>query len=201
MRRTLWRPQWQNFKETLQSDTVNYSWRDISCNEVERTTQACFSSFPHAFPTPPFPIPQHPYPPLHSPRPPRICRALPMSALQRHSFPETRTSRSGAILPSACHAASHQSDALRRMIPHHRVTELAHYVGLVVTTPGHDNWMPGEAMYTHILPCLFFILLGCKINPASNPGHMWSTMTCLTSPALTVGSSLCIIMWTCRALD
>lgn len=51
--------------------------------------------------------------------------ALPMRALQQHSFLETRTSKSGAILPSACYAALHQSYALRQMIPHHRVTELA----------------------------------------------------------------------------
>lgn len=70
MRPTLWRPQWQNFKEMLQSGTVNYSWRHISCNEAGGTAQACFSSFPHAFPTPSFPIPQRLYPPLHSPRPP-----------------------------------------------------------------------------------------------------------------------------------
>lgn len=50
---------------------------------------------------------------------------LPMRALQQHSFPETRTSKSGAILPSACYATLHQSYALRQMIPHHRVTELA----------------------------------------------------------------------------
>lgn len=48
---------------------------------------SCFSA-PHRFPIPHL----HPRTPLlHSLRPPSICGALPMGALLRHSFPETRT--------------------------------------------------------------------------------------------------------------
>lgn len=50
-----------------------------------------------------------------------------MSALLQHSFPETRSWRSGAVLRSACHAAAHQSDAQRPMIPHQRRNQLAQY--------------------------------------------------------------------------
>lgn len=60
---------WQNFKEKQPSGSVNHRWRDPSCNEAAGITWACFSSFPHAFPTPSSPIPQRGTPlcPPHDP--------------------------------------------------------------------------------------------------------------------------------------
>ncbi len=94
MRWRLWRPQWQNFKEKMAAlITVD----EILAVTRLRNHAGLFFIFPPCFSGPFLPIPQHPNPSLHSPRPPRIFRALPMRALKRHSFLETRAFRSGAI--------------------------------------------------------------------------------------------------------
>lgn len=144
-------------------------------------------------------------PPAALPMTPRICRALPMRALQRHSFPETRTSRSGATLPSDCHAASHQSDAQCWMIPHHGVTKLARCVGFVVTTPWQGICLPcTQKNIIEHLPCLFNILTWQKNKSCIfrvKEKHVVNT--CLVSPLQSslLGVFLCFRMLIYRAID
>lgn len=168
MRPSLRRPEWQNFKETRQSGSVNYSWRAISCNEVGETTQACFSSFPHASPYPLlFPHPpssQRPNPPLHSPRPPRILVGSTNESSTAAFLPRDKNLQvwcnpslclSCCLTPITCSVLNDSASQSYRIGKAHNMWVF------MVTTLGHDNCLPGEAMHTkkntHLL-CLFIIL-------------------------------------------
>lgn len=70
----------------------------------------------------------------------------------------------------------------------------------MVTTPGHNNCLPGEAMHTekNTMFISYSTELTFKIlhhqtfdsNTKSNQGRLWSTLTCVTFPVLTTGSIL-----------
>lgn len=155
----------------LQSDTVNYIWRDISRNEVKRASRLVFHLSPTLalFPYPSFPIPQHPYPLPHSPRPPRICRG---SANERSTavfLPRDKNLKvwcnpslrlSCCFTPIRC-AAPNDSASWS-----YRIGTLC---GFVVTTPGHDNCLPGKAMCMfkkkQTLKMFAFPLTESRINP------------------------------------
>lgn len=87
--------------------------------------QCLFFIFPPCFSNPLLSPSPNSRTPVPLPATPQDLQALPMRALLWHSFPETRTSRSAAILPSSCHPAPYQSDAQHLMIPHYRPTQLA----------------------------------------------------------------------------
>lgn len=98
------------------------------------------------FPYPSFPIPQHPYPLLHSPRPPRICRG---SANERSTavfLPRDKNLKVWCN-PSLCLSCCFTP--IRCAAPNDSASwsyRIGTLCGFVVTTPGHDNCLPGKAM-------------------------------------------------------
>lgn len=168
--------------------------------------QVCFFSFHHSPPYPVSPIPQQLSPLLYSPQPPRIFRALPMSALQLYSFPETRTFRSSAILPSDCHNAQNQSHAWRWMIlqlPNWKSTEYMDFTWLLplsmttVCLVKEERKTPFFYLYWAEM---FLHLQTFHSHWKSNQGWLqWPPS--LTFTALALGAFLCFRMsWDgCRA--
>lgn len=187
MRPSLCRPQWQNFKEMLHSGSVNYSWRNISCNEGGGTTWACFSSFPHAFSYPSFPHPPTPEPPATLPATPQDLQRSANESSTVAFLPRDKNLQVWCS-PSLC--LSSCLTPIKCWAPNDSTSQ-SYWIGKVhsmwvfmVTTPGHDNCLPGEAMnikktfavfISHYTELKFLHLQTFDSNSKSNQGCLWST--------------------------
>lgn len=147
MRKSLWR---LNFKEMLQSGSVNYSWQDISCNEDRGAAQACFSSFPHAFAAPPFPHPPTPQLPTALPTTPQDLQGSANESSTAAFLPRDKNLQvwfspslclSCCLTPIACSVPNDSTSQSCRMSKVHNMWRF------MVTSPEHDNCLPGAALH------------------------------------------------------
>lgn len=133
MRQIQWRPEWQNFKEMLQSDTVNYIWWDISRNEVKRASRLVF----HLSPTltlslPFFPHPPTPVPPTALPTTPQDLQGLCQWALYS-CIPSQRQEPQGLV----------QSFPLPVMLLHTNQMRSAEWFRIMELPNWHIMWFCG----------------------------------------------------------
>lgn len=121
-------------------------------------------SFPHASPTPSFPHPPTPEPPATLPTTPQDLWGSTNESSWAAFLPRDKNLQvwcnpslclSCCLTPITCSALNDSASQS------YRIGKVHNMWVFMVTTPGHDNCLPGEAMHTEKkthLPCLFIIL-------------------------------------------
>lgn len=162
-----------------------------------------FLSFPHALPTPTSPIPQHQNPPTALPATPQDLQGSTNESCTVAFLPRDKNlwvSRSPFLCLSCCLAPITSCAPNDSTSQNYRIGKVHNMWVFMVSSSGHDNCLPGEFMHTEKNTFTMFISHSTELKfktlhlqtfdskSKSNQGRLWSTLTCLTFPALTVGS-------------